>query len=132
MRTATSAWIGLLVLLLFGAANSRAQELIVEPFNVSGQYLNEVIAGDTTATGERNDPNRVYVLRRNGVYLVNDDIIVRGFDLRLMTEEGEGEKAIIYPVVNTETGSFPDPIIRMEGNVWIKDVVAGGVSGRRS
>jgi len=127
MRTATSAWIGLLVLLLFGAANSRAQELIVEPFNVSGQYLNEVIAGDTTATGERNDPNRVYVLRRNGVYLVNDDIIVRGFDLRLMTEEGEGEKAIIYPVVNTQTGTFAaDPIIRMEGNVWIKDVVLVG------
>jgi hypothetical protein len=120
MHSIIRTLIALCVLFLY-AQYSSAQQLIVEPFRVSGQYLNEVIANDTPR-----DPNRVYVLRRNGVYLINAPIIVRGFDLRLMTEAGEGERAIIYPVVNQSTGQFPDPSIRMEGNVWLKDVVLVG------
>ncbi len=121
MHTATRMLILLGVLFLWCTQTAKAQALIIEPFEVSGQYLNEVIANDTPR-----DPNRVYVLRRNGIYLINAPIIVRGFDLRLMTEAGEGEKAIIFPVVNQSTGQFPDPSIRMEGNVWLKDVVLVG------
>ncbi len=116
-------WLGLVVLLpgvLVG------QELIVEPTASEGPYLNEIIAGDTTSTGERLDENRVYVLRRDGIYLVNDDIRAIGFSLRMMTEDGAGARAIIYPVTNTETGGFPDPIVDMQGDVWIKSVVMTG------
>jgi len=103
-----------------------AQEMIIEPTAGGGPYLNEIIAGDTTATGERSDPDRIYVLRRDGIYLTNDDIRVEDFDLRLMTEAGAGAGAIIYPVTNSATGGFPDPIIDMRGHIWVKDVALTG------
>ncbi|HUF09933.1 MAG TPA: FlgD immunoglobulin-like domain containing protein [Rhodothermales bacterium] len=103
-----------------------AQELIIEPTGDGGPYLNEIIAGDTTSTGARNDLNRVYVLRRDGIYLINDDIVINGFPLRMKSEDGVGAKAIIYPVTNTTTGGFPDPIIDMRDHVWVKDVVMPG------
>lgn len=114
------------VLVVLVPGTAFGQELIVEPFEASGEYLNDTIHGDTTATGERVDPDRVYVLRRDGIYLINDDIRVEGFDLRLMTEAGTGARAIVYPVTNTETEGFPDPIIDLRGHVWVKDVALTG------
>jgi hypothetical protein len=102
------------------------QELVIEPTETGGPYLNEIIAGDTTATGERVDLDRIYVLQRDGIYLTNDDIRIEGFDLRLMTEAGAGARAIVYPVLNSDTGGFPDPIIDMRGNIWVKDVALPG------
>ena len=63
------------------------QELIVPPWNGSN-YLNDVIVGDTTASGQRNDLNRIYLLQRNGVYFVNTPIRNTAWPLRIKAQDG--------------------------------------------
>ena len=62
------------------------------------------IFGDTTATGERVELNTVYVLERNGLYLL-DGTIENRFPLTIMAAEGEGERPILQPGVATGGGS---------------------------
>lgn len=91
----------LLVLLAFwitaGFGNEAfAQRTVdVEPgFNT----LNEAINSDTTATGARVDTNTVYVLERDGLYLLNG-AIENTFPLTIVAAEGEGERPILQPGV---------------------------------
>ena len=72
----------------------------------SGEYgeLNRTIEGDTTATGERVDPNTVYVLKRNTTYWLEGSLQNPGYHLRLEAEEGEGHPPIMRPGVDI-TGS---------------------------
>ena len=56
-------------------------DLIVNP---NDGYLNDVVAGDTTASGDRVDLDRVYVLKRDSSYFVNYRIDVDGFDVRMI------------------------------------------------
>ncbi len=57
--------------------------------------LNEAIRNDTTASGERRDPNTIYVLKRGGVYVLSGTIVASGFNLFLEAEEGEGPRPFI-------------------------------------
>lgn len=101
-------------------------DLVVYP---SDGFLNDVVAGDTTASGDRVDMDRVYVLLRDSVYFVNYRIEVDGFDVRMMAEEGTGTRPVIYMTVNTTTGTFPGEIYRLintGGNLWIKDLIMVG------
>ncbi|CAH1001641.1 hypothetical protein LEM8419_02546 [Neolewinella maritima] len=94
----TSRFTFLSLLLCLGATQLRAQsELIVEP---GSSFLNEVIAADTTTTGERVDSNRIYVLRRDAEYLVRGQFRNQTYKLHLRAEEGEGDR----PHIKT----FPD------------------------
>ncbi|NND32493.1 MAG: T9SS type A sorting domain-containing protein [Saprospiraceae bacterium] len=68
-------------------------ELIVEPTDVG--ILDQTIIGDTTATGERNNPDRVYVLRRGVPYLIGQTIEAEDFHLRIKAEDGDGAKPIL-------------------------------------
>lgn len=70
--------------------------------------LNEAIDGDTTATGERIDPdNTVYVLERDGFYLLTGTIQNR-FPLRIWAADGSGKRPIVQPGVS-EGGESSDP-----------------------
>lgn len=103
-------------------------DLIVNPSD-GGGYLNNVVAGDTTATGERQDLERVYVLKRDSLYFVNFQIEIDGFDLRMRAEDGAGRRPVIYITVNIVTGSSPNEIfrpIRTGGNLWVKDLILVG------
>ena len=53
--------------------------------------LNDAIEGDTLADGSRRDPEAVYVLERNGRYLVNGRVTHKGgYHLRVVAAEGDG------------------------------------------
>ena len=73
-------------------------EMIVEPTDVG--VLDQTILGDTTAAGERNDPDRVYVLRRGAPYVVNQLIAVGDFHLRIKAEDGDGARPILISNVD--------------------------------
>lgn len=112
--------------LVIGAVGSRAfaqdHELLIPP---EGQVnLNEVIAGDTTAAGERVDLDRVYVLQRGGAYLVND-IMRNTYPVRIKAEDGDGQLPIIVRVVNPETGDSGE-MWRNQESLWLKNIAMVG------
>ncbi len=113
----------ILFLPLFTFAQS---DLVVDPWNGSN-YLNDVIAGDTTATGARLDLNRVYVLKRNGVYFVNTQMRNSGWPLRLRAEEGTGRMPIIYLVKNTTTNNNPAAFVRIAEDFEMRGIALTGV-----
>ncbi|PID62710.1 MAG: hypothetical protein CR986_00785 [Ignavibacteriae bacterium] len=68
---------------LFGQADT-----VVVPQSIDGDpfgAINKFILGDTTATGERNNPDRYYKLERDSVYFM-DGTFSANFDLRLIAD----------------------------------------------
>lgn len=90
-------------------ANSQS-ELIVEPGPPG--VLNAAIDGDTTATGERADPDRVYVLRRGVPYLLTASLEYSGYHLRIKADEGAGARPFL--MVDAGGGSVSN-MIRLNG-----------------
>ncbi len=113
----------ILSLPLFTFAQS---ELVVDPWNGSN-YLNDVIAGDTTAAGARKDLNRVYVLKRNGVYFVNTQIRNSGWPLRIKAQDGTGRKPVIYLVKNTSTNNNPAAFVRVAEDFEMRGIALSGI-----
>lgn len=75
------------------------REVIILPDSVGA--LNNAILGDTTANGERIDPNTIYILKRNGIYKATGEIQNRGFTLTIKAEPGEGSMPFIQPTAPT-------------------------------
>jgi len=86
-------------------------ELIIEP-GAPG-VINSTIAGDTTATGERNDPDRVYILRRGFPYILTESVEFSDYHLRIKAEAGEGNR----PFIIVDSGADPiSQIFRLNGS----------------
>ncbi|HDS08334.1 MAG TPA: T9SS type A sorting domain-containing protein [Bacteroides sp.] len=104
----------------FMAAGLQAQIRYVDVAPGIGT-LNEAIAGDTTATGERNDPlNTVYRLQRGpeAYYGLTGSISNDGFPLTIMAAEGDGARPFLQPrvVVDESSRAFrPKGDIRLVG-----------------
>ncbi len=99
-----------------------AQELVIEPFFSTGQYLNDVIDADTTVTGDR--LHSVYVLRRDSFYLING--VIRnddGWPLNIKAEDGSSGLPIIF-FANVPGGTTnPGYFTQNSGDVWLKDLI---------
>lgn len=79
--------------------------------------LNMAIDSDTTESGARVDSNTVYVLEKDGIYLLNGSIENR-FPLTIVAAEGEGGRPILRPG-NADGGSSSRPF-RPRGDLSIK------------
>jgi hypothetical protein len=101
-------------------------ELLIAPWNGSN-YLNDVIVGDSTATGARVDPDRIYVLQRNGVYFVNTPIRNTGWVLNIKAQDGTGRKPVIFLVKNTTTSANPAAFLQVAGNIWLSNLIISGI-----
>jgi len=110
---------GLLLILLMGFVYKvDAQTRVINVVSGFGT-LNDAIDGDTTATGERNDPeNTVYVLERDGFYLLNGSIENSGWPLRIEAAEGSGARPVLQPGV--VTGGESARPFRPRGDFYIK------------
>lgn len=114
-------------LLLLLPAVSRAQnEMIVPEFAENSKYINDIIVGDTASTGARLNPNRVYVLKRNGIYLLNTAIRNTGWTLRIKAADGGGKMPVIYSYKNSTTGAYPQDQFDIRGNIWLKKIAMVG------
>ena len=92
------------------------QELRLTPWTGQGsQYLNQQIAADTVANGKLAD--RVYVLQRGALYLVNAQFTNTGnWTLRLKANDSSTTKKPVVMLYPTGTGSTP---WRPPGNLFV-------------
>lgn len=111
-------------LILFGLAlvvmsvtnRAMAQRTVEVP---SGSVLSDVILGDTTATGTRVDDNTMYVLERNGFYLVAKTLTLE-VPLQIKTKAGDGEKAIVMGQPNT-SNKYPI-LIDNKSDIYLESI----------
>lgn len=94
----------------------------------SGQTLNLVINGDTTATGDRLRTDRIYQLQRNSVYLMNGDVRNSGYHLRIFGEESDqGSIPQVYTVLNPDSGNRVGDPFGMQGDLTLQNFAMAGV-----
>ncbi|MDA3892703.1 MAG: T9SS type A sorting domain-containing protein [Salinivirgaceae bacterium] len=116
----------LITLLSASTVNLMAQ---VEKAVPAGSLLNEFIHGDTTANGERNDDNTVYVLERGTVYEISNYIRLN-VALQIKSAPGDGIPAIMVAKPNDE-GDYPQTI-RTRGDILLEDVYLSNANGEGS
>jgi len=112
-------------LLAFAGMNSAMAQ--TEKAVPAGSLLNEFIHGDTTATGERNDVNTIYVLERGQVYEISSYLRLTDVPLQIKSADGEGAPAIIV-TKDDGGGSYPQAI-RTRGDLWLEDVYISNANG---
>jgi len=111
--------------LLFGQV---PDEVVLPDYVESGgKYISDQIQGDTTALGARTNPNRTYILKRNGTYLSVSSIRNTNWPLALRAQNGPGQKPAVFTWKNPVTGQFNQPF-DMRGNLSLKNVVLLGWS----
>lgn len=82
--------------------------------------LNDAIEGDTLADGSRRDPDAVYVLERNGRYVVNGRVTHKGgYHLQVVAAEGEGAPPVVQQGVRDD-GSSDNHSFEMLGDFTLK------------
>lgn len=93
----------------------------------SGQILNDVIYGDTTATGERVDDNTVYILEGNGLYPVTSYIRL-DVPLQIKGNVAAGEALPkIFPQPDND-GNYPQ-VIRSTGDITLENIYMSNKNG---
>ena len=93
--------------------------------------LNDVINGDTTATGERNNPNRVYVLQQTGAYdttyYLTAEVEVKDLTLIGKINPTTGYIPVIAPFILEDNSSIENFFRTAEdGNVTLKNLYITG------
>lgn len=100
--------------------------LVVEWQGDSGlieNALRDAVRGDTTATGERANPNRVYLLKRGGYYFNTSRLTNEGFHLNIVGEKGPADTPpATIKLLNLEDGGFDGKILSGQNDVTIKNV----------
>ncbi len=119
------------VMLFAGSLYGQEAPLVLNPYDgTSGSFLMTQIEADTTAN-HGIPANRVYVLKRGGMYL-NTEVfnVPSGSTMSLRAENGTGAKPIIY-MYPTGTGANPQRppgyIFVLQGaNLQMKNVIIAG------
>lgn len=94
----------------------------------NGQTLNDVINGDTTATGERVNLDRIYQLQRDAIYIMNADVRNDGYHLRIYGEESDaGEIPQLYTTLNPTSGNRVGDPFGMQGDLTLRNFAMAGV-----
>jgi hypothetical protein len=119
-----------LLLFLFVPALLLGQELRLQPYTVSSQYLNQQIAADTVANGKL--PNRVYVLQRGGLYLSNAVFTnTGGWALRLKANDSTTTRKPVIMLYPTGTGTTPwnppGQLFQINGNLELRNLEITGI-----
>jgi len=116
----------LFIFALLFATQSFAQTFVVIPASSDPALPTDifpVIMGDTTATGERNNPNTIYQLENGVVYITTGRIVNKpGWDLQIQAVDLENTalKPILTRIPN-DSGTYPD-IMRPEGNLTLRNL----------
>ncbi len=114
--------------LLFLAKPIKADEVVVP----DGPEIFNFIAGDTTSTGERNVPGRIYKLERGKVYIFTETLDV-DFDFYLVADDDDPNNPVRPPMLVRGVhpdGSTVDNLINITGdniNVELRNLLFQGV-----
>ncbi len=111
-------------ILFLGVGMLQAQTVVMVPTDLMEPTdIFQVIMGDTTATGERNDNNTVYKLQNGGVYISSGRIVNKPeWPLQIEADDLEdtANKPIITRVPNA-SGDYQD-IMRAEGDITFRNI----------
>ncbi|RPH97720.1 MAG: hypothetical protein EHM72_13340, partial [Calditrichaeota bacterium] len=119
----------LVIFVLFSAPPSVAQApdtVDVAWSSLNQGYINAAIQGDTTAAGERANPNRVYRLERNKIYFLNAPLIATDWHFSVIGAEPKGADDKSAPPVlmpgKDDQGNRPNIYIYASGDITIKGI----------
>ncbi len=84
-------------------------EMIIEPGPPG--IIEQTIFGDTTETGERANPNRIYILKRATPYLTAQRVRWGDYHIHLKAEDGDGVRPLIM-FSPSEGGGAPSELVR--------------------
>ncbi len=94
----------------------RADEVVVP----DGDKIHDFIMGDTTSTGERNVPGRIYKLERGKIYILTEPLEI-DFDFYLVAADDDPDNPVRPPML--VMGFFPDgSVIGNEVNITGDDI----------
>lgn len=122
------------VFLLPAQAIAQDDNVMVVPWldgnDVAINSLYEAIVSDTTETGERANPDRIYQLEQGGFYYNTERIENNGFHLRIVGEAGDPSDPFKNPpmiqVEHREDGNRTDKMFRFNGDVTLENVIING------
>ncbi len=105
----------LLFVLLFLPNILLAQEVVLVPDNINGDYfgvINKFVMGDTTETGERAHPNAIYRLERGKIYDINEQMRIDfNFTLDALPDDPSNPTRPPMVIVGKDAqGSFISPL----------------------
>ncbi len=109
------------VLVLAIMAPIVSADTIIEP-NVG--FVNEIISGDTTATGARNDS--VYVFRRGATYWARNEISNSGWTMVLKAEDGDGPIPVIATWPDAD-GSIEHRLVTGRADCYLYNLYLDGM-----
>ncbi|RPH89975.1 MAG: T9SS C-terminal target domain-containing protein [Calditrichaeota bacterium] len=112
--------------------SAQAPDTLVVPDKFGGEPLgaiNITIEGDTTASGERSNPARVYKLEAGKVYYLNGPLTTTNYHLKLIGEKPTAEKrpAVIMLGVRQD-GSVAENMMRLNGDFTLKNIYFMGMA----
>ena len=111
---------------LLSLQSSFAQDTLDVPQGFA--TLNDAVSGDTTATGEPQNLNRVWRLERGGWYIVNASLKTNaGSPLRIVAAEGDGHQPIIVSAVMEDIGAANRPFTPT-GDAEFVDLYVSGIN----
>ncbi len=93
--------------------------------------LNVVITGDTTASGQRNNPNRVYMLQQTGAFDSTYFItatVYSNFNLTIIGKINPttGHPPVIAPFINADNSSPSTYFVPLGGNITFRNLYFSG------
>ncbi len=117
----------LLVLVFAVPLLSFGQDLVLPDYSASGnQYLNAQVFADTASVEFKNG-TRVYVLKRNGIYLLNTTLALTNKVLKFRAEYGAGKwdpTVYLYPgTTGNPAGNFAS---LAGGSISLKHIIISG------
>lgn len=125
--------ITMVAILLYAASLfAQAPDTLVVPDNINGDPLgaiNITIEGDTTATGARTNPDRVYKLEAGKVYYLNGPLTTTNYHLRLIGEKPTADKRPAVVILGVrQDGSVADNMLRLNGDFTLKNIYFIGMA----
>lgn len=104
--------------------SAEGDTVVIKPLN-QGAAINSVfiaIMGDTTSTGERTNPNRVYKTVRGGIYMYDGPAIIDPTvpDLRIVADNGTDQPPLHIKTTNPE-GGLTKKFFEYEGDFYAKN-----------
>ncbi len=125
MKNTVTYFMSLFMVLIIQTMATAQADTVMVPFIYEGDpngAISRFINADTTATGERNNPDRYYELERGKIYFTSGTMIPN-FTLRLIAKAPDADNK--PPVVASATGADGKPIAIMficNGDAHIKNI----------
>jgi hypothetical protein len=110
------------ILLLLLPMKALSQDMVINDWYTTGQYLNDIIAADTASAAFKAG-TRVYVLQKDGIYAWNNTLDYQAgstVTFRATLGSGHYDPTIYFYPTATGGGAVPGQMSRLAGNTTLR------------